>query len=292
MKCWSSVFFFLCTHKAESRRKKGKSTGKWARIYEARPSKYKYHTDIHIHMYGPIRECTQNKNMVKRTTRQQRQRQRHCWYETTSCDLICARMRVKHIVCSAAHQTITGKNIALRIFFCTWANSFNGSKCYNGKLLAKHQCHPWNMKWLFRTCTNFESHFISPPRSRVEMLCARCVFVCAYACVPMVNMICGLCAFFWLDFSNGLSSYLVYFFLFFSLLVVWCPFYDGSCFWVAKNGTQNGFILDFRIIATKPKKAKKENNTKWEKSHHQKSCTQWTGTKGIKKVECHHMHVV
>lgn len=285
----AACFFFVCTHKAESRRKKGKSTGKWARIYEARPSKSKYHTDIHIHMYGPIRESTQNKNMVKRTAR--RQRQRHCWYETTSCDLICARIRAKHIVCSAAHQTITTKNIALRIFFCTWANSFNGSKCYNGKLLAKHQCHPWNMKWLFRTCTNFESHFISPPRSRVEMLCARCVCVCLCVCTDGQYDMRFVCVFLARFFK---WTFVVFSFLFFfSLLVVWCPFYDGSCFWVAKNGTQNGFILDFRIIATKPeKKAKNKNNTKWEKSHHQKSCTQWTGTKGIKKVECHHMHVV
>lgn len=115
MKCWSSVFF-SCTNKAKSRRKKGKSTGKWARIYEARPSKYKYHTNTHTHVW-PIRESTQNKNMVKRTTRRQRQRQRHCWYETTSCDLICARMRAKHIVCSAAHQTITGKIYRVEDFF-------------------------------------------------------------------------------------------------------------------------------------------------------------------------------
>lgn len=36
------------------------------------------------------------------------------------------------------------------------SKSLNGSKCYNGKILAKRQCRPWNMKLSFRTCTNFE----------------------------------------------------------------------------------------------------------------------------------------
>lgn len=109
----------------------------------------------------------------------------------------------------------------------TWANSFNGSKCYNGKLLAKHQCHPWNMKWLFRTCTNFESLLISRHRDRESnvMWCVR---------VAMVNRYAVSFSFLFLvrNFSNGrLSSLFVCFFLLSFLTVVGGPdFYDGLCF--------------------------------------------------------------
>lgn len=135
----------------------------------------------------------------------------------------------KHIVLNSTSPSITSTKhhhwkYRWRIFFLTrrtWANSLDGSKCYNGKLLAKHQCHPWNMKWLFRTCTNFESLLILPPRSTRMVVCADASWVC-------VLLVCDgqkICGFFFVWFSIPQMDFCR---IFFSL--DGCPFYDRLCF--------------------------------------------------------------
>lgn len=98
------------------------------------------------------------------------------------------------------------------------SKSLNGSKCYNGKILAKRQCRPWNMKLSFRTCTNFEYLDIAH-------INAKCFVLMVNRCGSLWNGLVDAARFL------SIAVFRQFFQVFFLLWCVWFLF----LFWVAKS---------------------------------------------------------
>lgn len=126
------------------------------------------------------------------------------------------------------------------------SKSLNGSKCYNGKILVKRHCRPWNMKLSFRTCINFE--YLDIVHINENVLCWWSIDAVA---LEWSRRSLSLSLIFFL-FSSSISSIaksLVFFLRLNCLILLFCAFSHSltisfifvSVFWVAKNRTQNCF---------------------------------------------------